>query len=1352
MEQQEYYLGLDMGTSSIGWAVTDKEYNLLRAKGKDLWGIREFEPALPSVERRTARISRRNNQKSKVRIGYLKKYFADSIKEIDPYFYERLENSKYYYSENAEECDKDEAVASPNGVFDDADYTDKEYFHMYPTIFHLRKELIENEDPHDVRLVFLALLNMFKHRGHFLNMGLSDEESTISLTELYHEFVDRSSELLDLSFQPDLDAELIEILSDRSISRTRKSEKAAELFGVTKKEKKQFAIIKCFCGLKTDPKQIFENLESEEKTEFSFADFGYEEKSLSLQENLPEEVYQYIEILKGIYDIGTLAGVLKGYPYLSFSRVADYEKHHADLQLLKQVYKRYLPMKVYNKMFRSEEPGTYNAYVGSYNSKNSKLRRDMKGRSREELYKTIKSDLKNISDDRDVDYILQEIAKESFLPKQLTAGNGIIPNQVHKKEMRKILSNAEKYLPFLSEIDEPGLSTKERILALFSFQIPYYVGPTTNRSKESGGNGWVIRKEEGTVLPWNMEQKIDMGATQEAFIENLIRDCTYLDGMKVMPKGSLAYERYCVLNEINNIRVHDERIKPELKQDIFRELFEKGKRVTRKQVAKYLIGRGSIQEDAEISGIDININNSLTSWGRFYAIFGERLREDYYRDMTEDIIRWMTIFGDSKDIVKERIQEKYPNVLTEKELKRILGFKYKDWGRLSKELLNLQGTDRNTGEIMSVLQALWSTEYNFMELINSDDFTFKAELQRMQKKAVSSLSDFSVEDLDEYYFSAPVKRMVWQTILLIKELTRVLGYAPFRLFIEMTRTEGEKGDKGRTNSRKNQLLELYKNIKDEDRDWKSEIEKADENGSLRSKKLYLYYTQMGCCMYTGEPIDLYDLLNDNKYDIDHIYPRHYVKDDNISNNLVLVKKTCNAYKSDNYPIPEVPEKATALWKRLHTGHFISDEKYRRLISRTPFSDEQKAGFIARQLVETSQGTKGVADLLKQLLPETTLVYSKAGNVSDFRRDYDLPKARNLNDFHHANDAYLNIVVGNVYYVRFTQNPINFIKVEKDNYNLGKMFRWDVKRGSDVAWITNRKDQPGTIQTVKKVMAKNSPLMTRMNFEGHGAIANATLYSKRKAKAENYFPLKTSNEKMQDVNRYGGYTSASIAYYFLVEHGKKGKRVRTIGAVPIYLKTKIESSAEGLRNYCIHDLKLVDPDIRLKKIKIQSLFEINGYRVHLSGRTGKQISLRNAVNLCIGKEWTGYAKKIGKSMETGVMDKDISANKNEELYGILMDKHLNGIYSKRQNPVGKMLEGGAEKFSSCSLEEQVYVLNQILLLSAIGGNTADMRLIGGSGMSGKMLIGQNISKTISSWYLINQSVTGLYESRFDLLHG
>ena len=60
---RNYYLGLDMGTSSLGWAVTDPEYHLLRAKGKDLWGVRLFPEAESSAGRRTQRISRRRLQR-----------------------------------------------------------------------------------------------------------------------------------------------------------------------------------------------------------------------------------------------------------------------------------------------------------------------------------------------------------------------------------------------------------------------------------------------------------------------------------------------------------------------------------------------------------------------------------------------------------------------------------------------------------------------------------------------------------------------------------------------------------------------------------------------------------------------------------------------------------------------------------------------------------------------------------------------------------------------------------------------------------------------------------------------------------------------------------------------------------------------------------------------------------------------------------------------------------------------------------------------------------------------------------------------------------------------------------------
>ena len=68
MLEKPYYLGLDMGTNSVGWAVTDQQYNLLKAKGKDLWGIREFAEADTSVERRTHRISRRRRQREQARM------------------------------------------------------------------------------------------------------------------------------------------------------------------------------------------------------------------------------------------------------------------------------------------------------------------------------------------------------------------------------------------------------------------------------------------------------------------------------------------------------------------------------------------------------------------------------------------------------------------------------------------------------------------------------------------------------------------------------------------------------------------------------------------------------------------------------------------------------------------------------------------------------------------------------------------------------------------------------------------------------------------------------------------------------------------------------------------------------------------------------------------------------------------------------------------------------------------------------------------------------------------------------------------------------------------------------------
>ena len=81
----EYYLGLDMGSSSVGWAVTNEKYEILRAHGKTLWGVRLFDSAQTAEERRGFRTAKRRLDRRNWRIELLQKIFAE-----DPAFFCRI--------------------------------------------------------------------------------------------------------------------------------------------------------------------------------------------------------------------------------------------------------------------------------------------------------------------------------------------------------------------------------------------------------------------------------------------------------------------------------------------------------------------------------------------------------------------------------------------------------------------------------------------------------------------------------------------------------------------------------------------------------------------------------------------------------------------------------------------------------------------------------------------------------------------------------------------------------------------------------------------------------------------------------------------------------------------------------------------------------------------------------------------------------------------------------------------------------------------------------------------------------------------------------------------------------------
>ena len=89
----------------------------------------------------------------------------------------------------------------------------------------------------------------------------------------------------------------------------------------------------------------------------------------------------------------------------------------------------------------------------------------------------------------------------------------------------------------------------------------------------------------------------------------------------------------------------------------------------------------------------------------------------------------------------------------------------------------------------------------------------------------------------------------------------------------------------------------------------------------------------------------------------------------------------NAFQS-----PDIRKKMLPFWRLLYKNNLISAEKFNRLTRSTPLTNEELAGFINRQLVETRQATKIVANLLKELFPNTEIITVNAKAVSDFRKN------------------------------------------------------------------------------------------------------------------------------------------------------------------------------------------------------------------------------------------------------------------------------------------------------------------------------------------------------------------------------
>ena len=156
-----YSIGLDLGSTSVGWAVINDNFDIVKISGKRLYGTRLFEEGKPASDRRMKRSARRRLERRRERVRLLRELMADDVLKQDESFYIRMDESMLKHGDEF-------GRRSKYNLFDGGGLTDRDFYKKYKTIYHLRRDLIENPEKADIRAVYLAIHHIVKYRGNFL--------------------------------------------------------------------------------------------------------------------------------------------------------------------------------------------------------------------------------------------------------------------------------------------------------------------------------------------------------------------------------------------------------------------------------------------------------------------------------------------------------------------------------------------------------------------------------------------------------------------------------------------------------------------------------------------------------------------------------------------------------------------------------------------------------------------------------------------------------------------------------------------------------------------------------------------------------------------------------------------------------------------------------------------------------------------------------------------------------------------------------------------------------------------------------------------------------------------------------
>ncbi len=1341
----KYYVGLDIGSDSVGWATTDENFNLLKLRGKTAWGVRLFDEAKSAKERRTFRTQKRRLRRRKYRIYLLNEFvFKDEINKIDQSFFLRMSESNYVVDDKSGKEEHRYPLFLSKKV-------EQEFYKKYPTIYHLRKAQLNN-DPEafkDLRYVYLTIHHIIKKRGNFLQEGTIDfkridKDLVFQLNDSFRN-IENAEDVCDIFTYTILEKIVEILLCDETKNAKKKLIKELLNNDVINDDAIKNYIemfITIIVGGTYDLNKLSEE-KNDDLKKLTF-DSNYDDNYSMFEAALGDNIL-IVDLAKTIFDFASIKKILGDDIYLSDAMVKVYEKHRDELKTLKRLLNSVDEANndknrtIYKSVFQiikqdipsdddgdGKEEKTISNYAWFIAKPSKNSNADFNKYIRATLQKISDENIKNSADFKTIEKL---VANNELLRRISDVKDSKFPHQLHEKELELIIDNASQYYPFLKD-------KKDKILSIFKFRINYYEGPLDDRSSYSN----VCRLSNDKIYPWNKDHIIDSDRTKQNFIRKLTNYCTYLVGEHVLPQDSIIFTDFVNLNRLNTMIINGSQISQDIKLDLFDNLINKRAKVTLKQIEKYLKKYEVYKQD----GVNISGINSEDTFGNpARSILGSVFDlndSEIIKKLDEDVISILAIYG--SDGKKDAIDYiwKHNKQFSEEQIKAIKKLNCKKWGTLSMRLLTgIRCVDSMGVVSNSIIELLHDTTKNFQQILNDSEYNFLNLIRKENKNAQGNLTN--KQRIEEIIENAPpmMRRPTIQAYRIVKEIQKVAKSSPDKICIEVTRTNKDKNKGKMSNSRRkeleNFLAPIQKDAKDlfskDAKELLGELNNVTDDLKLKGRHLYLYFKQLGYDLYTGKKIDINDVLNSNKYDTDHIIPQSKIKDDSLDN-LVLVNKHDNqVLKGDRYPLPETiqnNEEVQKLWKYLKIKNQISDKKYNNLIRKTPLSDDELNEFVHRQINVVNHANKVLKDILEIAFPKADIIFSKAENATYLRKYLDIIKLRELNDAHHAVDAYLNVVAGTILESHFNARSKMPLEKQKYTYNPERALEYHIEK-ADIA------------KKIQKICDGQDMLFTQREQYPDDAFYGQTVLPKKDFPNE-LVPLHTSGV-LSDVTKYGGYNNLARSYFMV---GINRKKEKVLIDVPI-LYTKLYKDKEQLKEktleYFGERIELI-PNVIINPKTIVSIDDVC-YLITPSNR--KQISLTLFDQLFLNKELVGKIKVIIKKqtdkdnfIATKLCDEDIKKRSEENLniYKTLLEcaasrKYASyNLFKNYRTNIDSLLES----FGKMSINEQEIQIIKLLKLF----NRS-------SGLAHFLLSKNKVFENNTA--IIKTSITGLFEKKIKL---